>query len=261
MFMSTPCPLHKSVLIFSCGLFRNTDFLFRLVSKRFRNNETNLIFCFAKMTETDPKQNEHQFVSVRTGTNNYLFRGHANFKPSRKTLINIKYQHSTSGLSSPLSHPVAIYTVQIKRSFFTSLHYSMCQALLVQYIYIVQSYPSTWSIHLDMIRRIHAETLEKEIGFLKNGYWWESERWPRTRWPRPASTSYYYNAGVFLWRRHIIFSKMVQYSLISSQSNSFPLCPPARLCGNFVHFKLGGERGKIPAPHPPPPPRRLDSEG
>ncbi len=123
MFMSPPCPLHKSVLIFSCGLFRNTDFLFRLVSKRFQNNETNLIFCFAKMTETDPKQNEHQFVSVRTGTNNYLFRGHPNFKPSRKTLINIKYQHSTSGLSSPLSHPVAIYTVQIQRSFFTSLHY------------------------------------------------------------------------------------------------------------------------------------------
>ncbi len=53
---SRPCPLHKSALIFSFGLFRNVDFFFRLVSKRFRNTETNRIF----VSRNRQKQNRNR---------------------------------------------------------------------------------------------------------------------------------------------------------------------------------------------------------
>jgi hypothetical protein len=76
---STPMSIHKSVLIFRFGLFRNADFLYRFITKRFRNTETNreIIFLgFTEKTETEPKQIEFRFVSVRTETKNCLFQGH-----------------------------------------------------------------------------------------------------------------------------------------------------------------------------------------
>ncbi len=67
-----PCPLHKSVLLFSFGLFRNADFLFWFVSKH-RKKQFFIYFSFAKKTEIEPKLIEFRFEPKQK---NCLFRGH-----------------------------------------------------------------------------------------------------------------------------------------------------------------------------------------
>ncbi len=56
-----PCPFHKSVLIFSSGLFRNADFLFRFVSNGSETLKQTYLFYFR---EKDPNSTETDLVSV-----------------------------------------------------------------------------------------------------------------------------------------------------------------------------------------------------
>ncbi len=73
-----PCPLHKSLLIFRFGLFRNASFfvLVRSETVSKHRNKPNFFFSFAKKNLTEPKQIAFRFVSVRTETQNFLFQGH-----------------------------------------------------------------------------------------------------------------------------------------------------------------------------------------
>jgi hypothetical protein len=95
--MSTfiPCPLHKSVLIFRFVLFRNADFLFWFVPKRFRNTETNRKIIFF-VSRKRPKQIEFPFVSVRTETKDCLFRGHPSVRHIYGKLGEIRGRGATS---------------------------------------------------------------------------------------------------------------------------------------------------------------------
>jgi hypothetical protein len=74
-----PCPLHKSVLIFCFGLFRNADFLFRFVQKWFRNTETSReIFFIAsrKRSKQNRKRSSFGLFRFEPKQKNCLFRGH-----------------------------------------------------------------------------------------------------------------------------------------------------------------------------------------